>query len=364
MHVGVIGCGSISGIYFENLKRFAGVEVVACADLDLEKAKATEIKYGLQRSGTPAELLADPNISIILNLTPPKIHSTITRASVTVGKHVYSEKPLGLNTQETGMIVAAAQAKGVRVGCAPDTILGSAVQTARELIDRGSIGVPVAAQAYMLSAGHESWHPNPEQFYEKGGGPMMDMGPYYIASLVTLLGPVVRVSGSARATFAERVVTAPQKRGKRITVESPTHISGTMEFESGAIGAITTTFDVIPVPMPHLVIFGTEGTLDMPDPNGFGGVVRLRPKGKDDYDKIPLNFPFVNNARGIGLLEMVAAINRSRPHRASAELAQHVVEVLTSFAASAEQGRHITLETRVDRPAAMSKSNTEDSINE
>jgi predicted dehydrogenase len=363
LRVGIIGCGAISSIYLENLNRFKGVEVIRLSDLDLERAKAAEVKHNIRKeSCTTPELLADPEVDLVLNLTPPKSHVAITRAAILVGKHVYSEKPLGLTVNDTSTILASAREVGVLVGSAPDTVLGAGLQTARDMIDSGMIGTPLGVQGFMLSSGVENWHPNPESFYERGGGPMFDMGPYYLTAMVHLLGPVNRVCASHSITHPTRLITSPLKRGKQINVEVPTHYSCVLDFQSGAIGSLTVSFDVQPYPYPHLVVFGTEGTLEVPDPNTFGGVVRVKKKGNDEFEKIALRFPFSSNSRGLGVLDMAAAIAKNRPHRCTGEIAHHVVEIMSACDLSSIEASHIAVSTNVQRPAMMPRGTTEDSI--
>lgn len=362
--IGVIGCGNISGVYLENLGRFRGTEVAIVADLDEHKAIEAEVKFNLPKSGTVADVFGDPMVDIVLNLTPPKIHAAITRAAISVGKHVFSEKPLGLTFAEASAIMNDANTHGVQVGCAPDTVLGAGIQTARDLIDRGVIGDVVGAQAAMLSTGVESWHPNPEFYYEKGGGPMFDMGPYYLSALVHLLGPAQRIAGATRISFPTRTITTPAKRGKVIEVETPTHISGVIDFCSGAIATITTSFDTVPWPIPHILVFGSKGTIEVPDPNHFGGIVKVRHKGNDESEKVPLQFAFSQNARGLGLLDMAIALDRKRAPRASGALGLHVVEMMEAFEKSSVTGSHCVLTTTVERPQAMPKAAQEEALYE
>ena len=221
------------------------------------------------------ELLSDPRIQIVVNLTPPAVHAGVAMAVLLAGKSVYNEKPLALTCEDAHKMIEMATSGGLRIGCAPDTILGAGLQTCRKLIDDGAIGLPIAATAFMLCHGHESWHPDPEFYYQVGGGPMFDMGPYYLTALVSLLGPVSRVSGSDRASFSERVIGSSPKKGQKIKVEVPTHVTGLLDFANGAMGTIITSFDVWSHTLPHLEIYGSEGTLSLPDPNTFGGPVRL-----------------------------------------------------------------------------------------
>lgn len=352
--IGIVGCGNISGIYFENLcKIFRNVTVKSCADLDPERAKAKAREYPGVSAVSYDEMLADPEIAIIVNLTTPQGHYPVAMKAVKAGKHVHGEKPLTLTRKEgTSLLAAAAKAK-VRVGNAPDTFMGAGIQTCLRLIRDGAIGTPIGAQAFMLCHGHESWHPDPEFYYKVGGGPMFDMGPYYLTALVALLGPIRRVTGSARISFPQRTITSEKKHGQKVDVEVPTHVTGIMDFASGAIGTITTSFDVWSSDAPCIEIFGSEGTLAVPDPNCFGGPVRIRPKGAESWQEVPLSSGFEQNGRGIGPSDMAAAILSNRPHRASGELAYHVLDAMHAFHDASETGKHVNLKSTCEQPEPM-----------
>ncbi len=343
MRIGVIGCGSISSIYFQNLARFEGTEVVACADLDVDRARAAASQHCVPRASSPEELIADPDIELVLNLTVPKAHFEISFAAIEAGKHVYVEKPLAAERAEGIELLRSAEMHDVRVGCAPDTVLGAGIQTCRSLVDSGTIGVPVGANAFMLCPGHESWHPSPEFYYERGGGPMFDMGPYYVATLFALLGPAAHVHASARPTFETRVISSAPKSGWAIRVETPTHVVGTIEYESGAIAHLSTSFDVQGTTLPPIELYGSEGTLLVPDPNGFGGPVRLYRKDTRAWEEVPLTHPHSQESRGLGVLDMVEAIRDRRPHRASGAMGLHALDMFHAFLESAEAGHRIGL---------------------
>ncbi|HXI17430.1 MAG TPA: Gfo/Idh/MocA family oxidoreductase, partial [Chloroflexota bacterium] len=253
--VGIIGCGVISGIYLKNLPAFELVDVVACADLVLERAQARAQEFGIVKACLPDELLADPEVNLVVNLTIPKAHALVALAAVDAGKSVYNEKPLAVQREEGEELLRRAKARGVLVGGAPDTFLGGGIQTCRKLIDDGAIGEPVAATAFMAGHGHEHWHPDPAFYYQPGGGPMFDMGPYYLTALISLIGPVRRVAGSARVTFPERIITSKPKAGETIRVETPTHVAGTLDFASGAVGTVITSFDVWAHSLPRVEIY-------------------------------------------------------------------------------------------------------------
>ncbi len=352
--IGIVGCGNISGIYFSNLcKVFNNVTVKACADLDAGRAAAKTREFPGVQACTLDEILADPEISIIVNLTTPQGHFPVSMQAVAAGKHVHSEKPLTLTREEGRALLAAAAQAGVRVGNAPDTFMGAGIQTCRRLLDAGAIGTPIGAQAFMLCHGHESWHPDPEFYYKAGGGPMFDMGPYYLTALVSLLGPVKRVTGATRISFPQRTITSEKKSGQRIEVEVPTHVTGIMDFASGAIGTIVTSFDVWAATSPCIEIFGSEGTLSVPDPNGFGGPVRLRRMDEGQWRDMPLTCGFEPNGRGIGPSDMADAIQTGRRHRASAELAFHVLDLMHAFHDASRLGTHVVPESVCERPEIM-----------
>jgi predicted dehydrogenase len=366
MNVGMIGCGAISGIYLYNCYRLANLKPVALAARDRAhvEAKIDEIKakYNaewkfsgapeLPRACSVAELLASADVDLVMNLTVPKVHAELTLAALDAGKHVYSEKPLGCSRQEAGRILALAKEKGVRVGCAPDTFLGAGLQTCRKLIDDGWIGAPIGCVAFMTCAGHESWHPDPEFYYEAGGGPMFDIGPYYLTALIHLMGPIARVSGAARATFPTRTITSAKKYGKVIPVETPTHIASTLEFANGAIGTMLMSFDVYGAHLPWIEIYGTCGSLSVPDPNTFGGEVQVK-IGRGDWSTVPLTHGYRENARGLGAADLAAGVFNHRAHRASGELAYHVVDVMESCLEAAREGKTLAIRSTTERPAPM-----------
>ena len=351
--IGIIGCGAISGVYFEAGKMFEILDIVACADLISERAKAKAEQYQIPRACTPEELLADPEIEIVVNLTVPKAHFEVSLAALEAGKSVYSEKPLAVTREEGQRLLAAARERGLLLGCAPDTFMGGGLQTCRKLIDDGWIGEPVAAAAFMMSHGHESWHPDPEFYYQIGGGPMFDMGPYYLTALIHLIGPVRRVTGSARITFPERTITSQPKFGKKIQVETPTHVTGVMDFANGAVGTIITTFDVWAAQLPWIEIYGTEGSLSVPDPNSFGGPVAVRRAGADAWTPMPLTHGYTRQSRGLGVADMAYALRSGRRHRANGEMAYHVLDIMQAFLDAFFEGRHIELTSTCERPAPL-----------
>lgn len=350
--LGIIGCGNISSAYLQVLGEFNTVQVVACADLDMSRAEAQAARFGV-RACTVEALLADPEIAIVVNLTVPKVHAEVARAVLQAGKSVYNEKPLAIERADGQELLALAATRGLRVGCAPDTFLGAGLQTCRQLVDEGAIGQPVAATAFMLGHGPEGWHPDPEFFYLHGGGPLFDMAPYYLTALINLLGPIQRVAGAARISFPERVIGSEPKRGQIIRVQTPTHVAGMLEFASGPVATLITSFDVWASTLPRIEVYGSEGTLVCPDPNMFGGVVRLWRKGTWEWEEEPLVAGRTEQGRGLGVADMAAALHTHRPHRANGQLAYHVLDAMHAILDSARTGQHVALESTCERPARL-----------
>jgi len=349
--IGLMGCGNISTRYLKNLARFENIEVVAVADLDESRAELQAKAFNIPRVLSPKQLYEDKEVEIVLNLTIPAAHAEVALAALRHGKSVYNEKPLAAGREAAAEIMHVASSNGLRVGCAPDTFLGAGLQTCRKLLDEGAIGTPMAAVAFMMGGGHEGWHPNPFFFYQAGGGPMFDMGPYYLTALTTLLGPVRRVTGSARISSKQRMITSEPHRGKLIDVETPTHIAGVLDFASGPVGTIITSFDV---PgghnLPHIEIYGTGGTLGVPDPNGFGGAVLLKKSGEKDWKEIAANFGYGEDGRGLGLADMAMALRSGRPHRANDRTAYHVLDIMHAIHEASAQGKHIEMNSGMVRP--------------
>ena len=354
--IGIVGCGNISDIYLTNCRTYEGLEVVRLADLDLQRAAAKAAQYGIPKSGSLADLLADPAVDIVLNLTIPAAHADVSIAALEAGKHVYSEKPLAVTLEDGQRIVDLARRKGLRVGVAPDTVLGGGIQTCRKLIDDGKIGTPVAATAFMMYGGPESWHPNPGFLYEIGAGPMFDMGPYYLSTFITLLGSIRRVTGSAVITYPERLITSEPLRGQMIKVQTPTHVAGVLDFAGGAVATLITSFDVKGgTSLPAIEIYGSEGSLLVPDPNMFDGPVKIRKPGwEQEWQDVPLTHGNTGNARGIGLLDMAQALRNDADHRASAEVALQTLEAMHGFHIASHEERHYHMQSVCERPAAMS----------
>nr|WP_296472428.1 Gfo/Idh/MocA family oxidoreductase [uncultured Acetatifactor sp.] len=353
--IGVLGAGAISGIYFQNLTElFREVEVWAVCDLFREKAAEAGEKYGIPRVyDTMEELLRDKEIEVVLNLTRPNEHYATTKAALLAGKHVYSEKPLAATYEEGAELAALAAERGLLLGGAPDTFLGAGIQTCRRLIDDGMIGDVIGAEAKMVCHGHESWHPAPEFYYQYGGGPMMDMGPYYMTALVNLIGRVQSISGMTGTAFPQRIITSKPKQGTVVDVEVPTHTTGLMKFQNGAIATVVTTFDVYYDRQAFLEIYGTRGTLRVPDPNGFGGSVSLLRPEDGSFKEMPLLYDYKENSRGLGVADMAKALREGRAPRADVQQTLHVLEILTAFEKSSREGRCVELNSPYQRREAM-----------
>lgn len=352
--IGFVGCGSISGIYLENItKRFKEIEIAGVCDLIPERAENAVKKYNIPKLYKDMyELFADPEVDIVLNITRPYEHFDVSMAALRAGKHVYSEKPLAASLEEGRQIVALAEEKGLMLGGAPDTFLGAGIQTCRKLIDEGAIGTPVGCAGFMICHGHETWHPDPEFYYKYGGGPMFDMGPYYLTALINLMGGVKDVSAMTRISFPQRTITSQPHNGEIIDVDVPTYYAGTMRFASGAIGTLFTTFDVYYENQARLEIYGSEGTLFVPDPNGFGGPVRIFRPGEGIKD-VPLEFDYPDNSRALGLADMAKALTTGREFRCDYRQTFHVLEIMESFAKSDKEGREISLSSEYTRKPPM-----------
>lgn len=348
--VGVIGAGNIFGAYAKASQTFPQFEIVAVADLDVVRAKAKAEEFSIAKGCSVDELLADEEIELVIGLAIPAAHGSLGVRVLEANKHYYTEKPLSVTREEAQKMLQIAQERGLRVGCAPDTFFGGGLQTCRKLIDDGWIGEPIGAFAAMNSGGPEDWHPDPEFFFKPGAGPMFDMGPYYLTALTMLLGPTRRVSGATRITRAQRMIGSQPKYGTMIDVEVPTYVTGTMEFASGPVATIQTTFDVHHGNLPIMEIYGTQGTLSCPDPNSFGGPVFVQ---RGERKEVPLTHGYTENFRGIGVADICNAVRSGRKHRASGELAYHVLDLMHSFHDSSDQGKHIEMQSTCERPAPL-----------
>jgi len=351
--IGIIGCGNISSVYLAAPRLFDILQVVACADIDIDRARSQAERYGVPKVCTVEELLADPEVEIVVNLTIPTAHAEVALKAIAAGKAVYGEKPLATRRADGKAILDAAHARQVRVGNAPDTFLGGGFQTCIKLINDGLIGTPIAATAFKLNHGMEHWHPDPYFFYQPGAGPMFDVGPYYISALIAMMGPIRRVTASTQTSFPERTVTSEPRYGTKIPVNTPTHIAGIMEFANGAVGTIITSFDAWHQRLPFIEIYGTEGTLSTPDPNRFDGPVYIRQANDEAWREVPLTHGYITNARGLGIADMAYAMRSGRLERANGEMAYHVLDVIESFMQSAAEGRHVTLSSTCIRPEPL-----------
>lgn len=356
--VAMIGAGTISGIYLDNIRdTFSGIHLIGVCDSDRQRAENAKEKYAVPRIyDTMHDAFADPEVEIILNLTRPNEHYEVTKAALQAGKHVYSEKPLAASLDEGIALRALAEKNGLMLGGAPDTFLGAGIQTCRKLIDSGFIGTPLGSAAFMICRGHETWHPDPEFYYKRGGGPMMDMGPYYLTAMVNLLGGISSVFSASRTTFPKRMISSKPLAGTVIDVDISTHVAGTVRYDSGAIGTLFTTFDVYYPDQARFEVYGSEGTLFVPDPNTFGGPVRLyRPEDKEVRD-IPLMMDYPVNSRGLGLADMAKALTDGRPARAGYEQTFHVLEAMEGFETSSRTGKWVDLTSQFERKAPMARA--------
>ena len=351
MKVGVMGCGVISRAYVENASAFDSYELVACADLDRAQAEALAKASGLAVAGVD-ELIGDPSIDVILNLTPPLAHAAITSRSLAAGKHVYTEKPLATDDAEAEALAREADRLGLRIGCAPDIFLGSAYQAGRAAIDDGAIGETLSVSAAMLVGGQETWHPNPDIFYTDGAGPLFDMGPYYLTAIVALLGPIARVAGFASTPTHERTIEIGPRLGERFVATTPTHTTAAMQLVSGVTANLVASFEARGQYICDIAIHGSEGVLLLPDPNAFGGPVRLK-RGRGGWEDVPYVSRGGADARGIGLHDMVEAIAAGQPHRAAGQLGAHVVEVARGILLAAAEGRVVEIASRAGQPEPL-----------
>ncbi|MEQ9454722.1 MAG: Gfo/Idh/MocA family oxidoreductase [Phycisphaeraceae bacterium] len=352
LRVGVIGCGNISGAYLRHARTFSSMEIVACADMNESLAQAKATEFSLEARGVD-DLLASEDVDIVLNITPPQAHASVNLQILEAGKHAYCEKPFALDRESAEQVLSLAKSKGLRVGCAPDTFLGGGHQTCRHLVDQGAIGTPVHGTAMMLTAGPESWHPNPDFYFLRGGGPLMDMGPYYITALVNMLGPVAEVQSMSHRS-GERTCTSEKNMGRKLRVDVDTHLSANLRFEQGAIITMLMSFDTAGTKHRPIELHGTEGSLLVPDPNMFEGPVSLVKWGDREFEEVELTHGYTDNYRSIGLADMAEGVLRDRPHRVSGALAHHVLDVMLTVQEAAGKGISVSVNSTVERPEAMS----------
>jgi predicted dehydrogenase len=351
--VGLVGCGFISEIYLQNSKIFNSFEIEAVADLIPERSEKRAKEFNISKICATEEIMNDPEIELVLNLTTPDAHYSVAKQAIESGKSVYNEKPLAIELHEGKELVDLAKKFDVLLGGAPDTFLGGGIQTCRKLIDDGWIGKPIAVNSFLTNHGHESWHPDPEFYYKKGGGPMFDMGPYYLTALVNLIGPINQVKASTRITFGERTITSEPKFGEKIKVEVPTHVVGIMDFQNNATGTILTSFDVWGAQLPRIEIYGTLGSLSVPDPNTFSGPVKIYLPNIKEWQEVPLLYGYTLNSRGIGVADMANALRYEHSHRANGDLTYHVLEVMHAFHTSSNIEKTVIIGSTTEKPKPL-----------
>lgn len=355
LNVGMVGVGNISGIYLENFTNvFRDVKLVAVCDLIRERAEKAQAEYNVPKLyDTMDQLFADPEIDIVLNLTRPYQHYGVSKAALLAGKHVYCEKPLAADLEEGKELVALAQEKGLFLGGAPDTFMGAGVQTARKVIDEGLIGDVIGGHCAMCCHGMESWHTDPDFYYQRAGGPMFDMGPYYLTALVNMLGGIKEIYSKCTAGYKTRLITAEPHVGEIIQVNTPTHIDSLLTFESGAVVSLMTSFDIYSSKQTNIEIYGTKGTLTVPDPNGFWDDLIFHDGEKDEDIYIPKAFDYCENSRCLGLDDAAAAIESGRRPRASYLQTYHVLEVMCGALESGKTGMPVKIASSFTREAPM-----------
>lgn len=352
LNVGIIGTGNIAPAYLKGCSYFPeDIRVTACADIDMPKVQAFADKHGLKAMSVD-DLLGQPDIDIIINLTVPAAHAAVSQQILAAGKHPYAEKPFALNRADGKAVLDAAAARGLKVGCAPDTFLGAGGQTARKTLDSGAIGAAASAVAIMASNGPQGWHPNPFFYFIPGGGPVFDMAPYYLTALINLFGSVTHVSAMAKRAVDERVAGHEAIRGQKIPVSVDTHTAGTLRFENGVVATVIFSFDIWAHNLPRIEVYGTTSSMTVPDPNTFGGDVQVFDVEGRAWQTVP-SVGRADVQRGIGVADMARAIRDGGAHRASGELAYHVLDTMVALDEAAAHGQTIALTSHVDRPAAL-----------
>jgi predicted dehydrogenase len=350
--VGIIGCGTISAQYVSTFDQLSSLELVAVADLDPARADALAAAHPGVRALSVDGLLADPAVEVVLNLTIPAAHASVALRAIAAGKHVYGEKPLAVTTTEAREVLRAASAAGVRVACAPDTVLGTGIQTARHAIDAGAIGSPIAATATMVTPGHELWHPDPDFYYAPGGGPLFDMGPYYVSALVTLLGPVASVIGAASCTRGVRTIGSGARQGQQIPVTTPTHVTGVLVHASGVLSTLVMSFDAVASRASPIEVHGDRASLVVPDPNRFDGDTLVRAIGDRDWRLVPPSAGYQHASRGYGLADLAATPADEEP-RTGGQFAFHVLDIMESLLTAARTNQTVTVTSTCPRPAPV-----------
>ncbi|MBQ7049319.1 MAG: Gfo/Idh/MocA family oxidoreductase [Firmicutes bacterium] len=356
--IGMVGVGCISGIYLKNFKEvFKDVELVAVCDLIRERAEKAQAEYGIPKIyDTMHELFADPEIDIVLNLTRPYQHFEVSKAALLAGKHVYSEKPLGADLEEGKELVRLAAELGLTIGGAPDTFMGAGIQTCRKLIDEGLIGTPIGGRFVMAGHGMETWHPDPDFYYQRGGGPLLDMGPYYITAMINLLGGIRQVYGYSNTAYPTRLITAEPHVGEIIQVNTPTHYEAFLTLDSGINVSLLTSFDIYQSRQTNIEIYGTKGTLYVPDPNIFGGKIEFYDGEKKELIEYPLEFGYAENSRCLGLDDLAKALETGRPGRTTSLQTFHVLEAMAGIMESAKTGTSYVMTSHFEREAPMDPS--------
>ncbi|MFJ4027568.1 Gfo/Idh/MocA family protein [Paenarthrobacter sp. NPDC089989] len=352
LNVGLIGCGAISAQYLASINRLPDINVVAVADVDPARARAVANDFKDVRALTVEQLVSADDVHLVLNLTVPAAHADVALQAIAAGKSVYGEKPLAATLTDARQVLDAAKLAGVMIGCAPDTVLGTGVQTARKAIDDGVIGRPISATATMVTPGHERWHPNPDFYYQPGGGPLLDMGPYYISALVTLLGPVASVMGAGHRARPSRVIGAGPRAGQSIPVLVHTHVTGVLVHASGALSTLVMSFDAVQTKAPSIEVHGELGSLTVPDPNLFDGDVELFTLDETSWTTLPVSAGYVNAGRGYGLADLAATPPGKEP-RAGGALAYHALEVMEGLLESADTGTAVSIQSTPERPAPV-----------
>lgn len=364
VRLGFVGCGHVSGEYFESCATYREIETVACADLDRGLAERQAEAHAIPRALSPEELLQDPDVELVVNLTPPAVHTEVTLAAIEAGKHVFTEKPFAPSLSDADRIVAAAREAGVSVGCAPATFMSGAFQTARKLIDDGWIGEPVAATAFFTCRGYEHWHPNIEPFYSPGGGPMLDIGPYLITVLVDWFGPAVRVDALTKRVSDSRPRPGGTPGLDDIQVRVDTHVTGSIEFASGPVATVITSWEMWASRLPFVEVYGTKGSLSVPFVDEFGGAPLLRRGEPADLGYVPtepgggtwreVGLTHSNDTRrGVAVADMAHALRTGRPFRADGAFAYHSLEIMLAFDEASRRREHVELASTCERPAAL-----------
>ncbi|MEM7735502.1 MAG: Gfo/Idh/MocA family oxidoreductase [Deinococcota bacterium] len=355
MNVGLIGAGNISDAYVRGLSLFEAVNLVAISDIDVPRANAKAQEHGIAKGYSVDDLFADDDVQMVINLTIPMVHAEVSLNALNAGKHVYSEKPLSVKREDAKQLVDTAAANKLGLGCAPDTFLGGGIQTCRKLIDQGVIGKPVAASAFMMRFGVEAWHPSPFSFFQYGGHPLFDMGPYYLNALVNLLGPIKSAVGLTQTGITERIIGSKPHAGTRLDIGAPIHNTALLETHAGQAITLIVSGEIIGSKLPNIEIYGDEGALVVPDPNTFGGPIYVKQKGQSDWQEVAVDsaYGYTTNVRGLGAADLAMSLQDDRPARAGANLAYHVVDTLQTIHEAAEARRYLDVQSTVERPARL-----------